>query len=102
MTQDDPAKRPKIDVAVARLDSIIKSLGTWKLQTRASRRSDPPGTVRMRNLKHIRQRIVFAISRTPAVPSPAPAKPQDKTKKATLVTSTEMPPTGTAAQPVAS
>ena len=70
MVQDDPTKRPTIDEAVARLDSIIQGLSGWKLRSRVVRRKDFWMCGPIRGCAHWYRRIGFIARQVPAVPAP--------------------------------
>lgn len=72
MTQEDPAKRPKIDEAVARLDEVMKTIGAWHLRGRVIHKRLPV----TRDFVHFVRRVVWTIMRTPALPAPKSHTPK--------------------------
>ncbi|KAF7318271.1 Protein kinase domain-containing protein [Mycena chlorophos] len=69
MTQEDPAKRPNIDEAVARFAEIQKSLSSWKLRSRVV--SQKEGFFRLdRVIMHWSRRVRSFVFRRPAIPTP--------------------------------
>jgi hypothetical protein len=67
MVQDDPAKRPTIDMVVTRFDTIRKNLWTLKLHSRAGRRDEWFG--RVRDFAFFFKSIKHTILRVPPVPA---------------------------------
>ncbi|KAG2364056.1 kinase-like domain-containing protein [Suillus spraguei] len=68
MVQDDPSKRPTMEQAVERFDSIRQNLSTWKLRSRVTARDEGPFEHVYRGTAHWRRRIGFIVSRVSAIP----------------------------------
>ncbi|OAX33044.1 hypothetical protein K503DRAFT_869802 [Rhizopogon vinicolor AM-OR11-026] len=68
MVQDDPYKRPKMNVVVERFDLIRQQLSTWKLRSRVAAKDEGLFKSLYRGAAHWRRRIAFIFKRTPAVP----------------------------------
>ncbi|KAF9544081.1 hypothetical protein CPC08DRAFT_716567 [Agrocybe pediades] len=70
MTQTDPSKRPDINVVLERFNRIVDGLSTWKLRAPVT----PRGTTRVRRihrmLLHWGRKVVYIVTRTPAIPEP--------------------------------
>lgn len=71
MVQDDPSKRPTMEQAVERFDSIRQRLSTWKLRSRVTTRDEGHFEHVYYGAAHWRRRIGFVVSRVSAFP-PAP------------------------------
>jgi len=67
MVQDDPAKRPTIDMVVTRFDVIRKDLWTLKLHSRAGRRDEWFG--RARDFAYFFKSIKYTILRKAPFPA---------------------------------
>ena len=72
MTQPDPSKRPTIDEIVTRFGTLHRSLGSWKLRSRAAEWDEEPSLRLVRSLKHLGRTVRYALKRIPPVPAPAP------------------------------
>ncbi|KAF4590496.1 hypothetical protein EYR38_009797 [Pleurotus pulmonarius] len=70
MTQADPSKRPTMDEAVERFETIMKGLSSWKLRSRVVKSKDSYFMGFFRSIRHWRRRIVFIAKRVPPIPSP--------------------------------
>lgn len=68
MVQDDPSKRPTMEQAVERFDSIRQHLSTWKLRSRVTARDEGPFEHMYRGAAHWKRRISFIVSRVSAIP----------------------------------
>ncbi|KAJ8588515.1 hypothetical protein M405DRAFT_882102 [Rhizopogon salebrosus TDB-379] len=68
MVQNDPNKRPTMNVVVERFDTIRQQLSTWKLRSRVSARNEGPLESLYRGATHWRRRIALIVGRAPAVP----------------------------------
>ncbi|OJA10332.1 hypothetical protein AZE42_07351 [Rhizopogon vesiculosus] len=68
MVQDDPHKRPKMNVVVERFDLIRQQLSTWKLRSRVAAKDEGLFKSLYRGAAHWRRRVAFIIKRAPAVP----------------------------------
>ncbi|KAF8504137.1 kinase-like domain-containing protein [Hysterangium stoloniferum] len=68
MRQDDPSKRPTIDVVVSRFDSIRRSLRISQLRSRIVSRDEIPGTGWFFDLIHFFRSLRFILLRIPPVP----------------------------------
>ncbi|EIN06241.1 kinase-like protein [Punctularia strigosozonata HHB-11173 SS5] len=75
MTVVDPSKRPTMDHVMGRLDEIVKSTSSWTLRSRVVARGERPIVGLYRAIGHWKRRVVFIVTRTPAIPTPAPAPP---------------------------
>lgn len=66
MVQDEPAKRPTIDKAMARFDTIFQKLSTMKLRSRVIHHEDvsPPSWI-----THTARTVKYIIKGHPAVPT---------------------------------
>ncbi|KIK41256.1 hypothetical protein CY34DRAFT_13149 [Suillus luteus UH-Slu-Lm8-n1] len=71
MMQDDPSKRPTMEQAVERFDSIKQRLCTWKLRSRVTTRDEGHFEHVYYGAAHWRRRIGFIVFRVSALP-PAP------------------------------
>ncbi|PPQ95143.1 hypothetical protein CVT25_011028 [Psilocybe cyanescens] len=69
MVQDDMSKRPTIDQCVIHLEEIIRSQSSCTLRAQVWHSTDNPIGFIYRFLPHWRRRIVYIITRKPAVPS---------------------------------
>ncbi|PPQ88039.1 hypothetical protein CVT25_000847 [Psilocybe cyanescens] len=69
MVQEDMTKRPKIDQCVVHLEEIIRSQSSWTLRAQIWHSTDNPFGFLNRFLPHWARRIIYIITRTPAVPS---------------------------------
>lgn len=70
MTQADPTKRPTIDQVITRFDVLRRSLGSWKLRSRAVQKNEDIFLRGVRAAKHLKQRIYYMVHRIPPVPVP--------------------------------
>lgn len=70
MVQDDPHKRPTMEVVVERFESIRQQLSTWKLRSRVISQDEGPFENIYRGVTHWSRRIGFIVKRAPAVPRP--------------------------------
>ncbi|KAG1753331.1 kinase-like domain-containing protein [Suillus lakei] len=70
MVQDDPSKRPTMEQAVERFDSIRENLSTWKLRSRVTARDEGPFEHAYHGAAHWRRRIGFIVKRVSAIPVP--------------------------------
>jgi hypothetical protein len=70
MVNDDPLKRPTMDIAVARLESIVQGLSSWKLRSRVAHRKDLWMRGMVREAVHWYRCAGFAVRRVPAMPVP--------------------------------
>ncbi|KAG2353300.1 hypothetical protein BDR07DRAFT_1496542 [Suillus spraguei] len=68
MIQDDPHKRPTMEVVVERFESIRQQLSTWKLRSRVISQDEGPLENLYRGVTHWSRRIGFIVKRAPAVP----------------------------------
>ncbi|KAG2367123.1 hypothetical protein BDR07DRAFT_1351562 [Suillus spraguei] len=68
MVQDDPHKRPTMEVVVERFESIRQQLSTWKLRSRIISQDEGPFEHLYRGVTHWSRRIGFIVKRAPAVP----------------------------------
>jgi len=69
MTQEDPTKRPTMEVVVARFDKIQRSLSEWTLRTRAARRKENLIIGFFRSSRHAVLQTRHRFRGTPAVPT---------------------------------
>jgi hypothetical protein len=69
MTQDDPAKRPTMDVVVDRFNRIRQGLTNTKLRARIPDRNEGSIKSLYRHLSHLGRRVQYTISGLPAVPA---------------------------------
>jgi hypothetical protein len=76
MVQDDPAKRPTMKQAVARLEEILNGLSTWKLRSRVVLQGDSSFFGFFRFISHWSRRIGYILRRVPALPTPVAAAGQ--------------------------
>ncbi|KAG1746005.1 kinase-like domain-containing protein [Suillus paluster] len=70
MVQDDPSKRPTMEVVVKRYELIRQQLSTWKLRSRVISREDGLLENMYRGTVHWRRRIGFIVRRVSAIPCP--------------------------------
>lgn len=68
MVNDDPQKRPTMEVVVERFESIRQQLSTWKLRSRVISQDEGPFENLYRGVTHWSRRIGFIVKRAPAVP----------------------------------
>jgi len=68
MTQEDPKKRPTVDEALARFDSIREGLSTGKLRSRVTPRNDSPFQGVFRSLAYWTRRISYTLRGVPPIP----------------------------------
>jgi len=68
MTQDDPTKRPTMDVVVSRFDHIRRSLSNWKLRSRVFKRKESGIVGLYRGSVHALQLVAYVLKGTPPVP----------------------------------
>ncbi|KAG1767444.1 hypothetical protein EDD22DRAFT_875894 [Suillus occidentalis] len=68
MVQNDPSKRPTMEQAVERFDTIRQNLSTWKLRSRVTARDEGPLEHMYHGAAHWRRRIGFIVKRVSAVP----------------------------------
>jgi hypothetical protein len=68
MVQDDPDKRPTMNVVVKRFNLIRQHLSTWKLRSRVAVKDEGLFDALYRGATHWRRRITFIVKHTPAVP----------------------------------
>lgn len=68
MVQDDPSKRPTMEQAVERFDSLRQNLSTWKLRSRVTDKDEDPFERLYRGAAHWRRRIGFIVKRVSAIP----------------------------------
>ncbi|KAF5376363.1 hypothetical protein D9757_008682 [Collybiopsis confluens] len=68
MTQDDPAKRPKMSEVVSRFAEIRKSLSWWKLRSRVSDKRIPLIFHRLYSPFHWIKQLSYIVRRIPAIP----------------------------------
>jgi len=68
MVRDDPSKRPTMEQAVERFDSIRQYLSTWKLRSRVIDKDEGPFEHLYRGAAHWKRRIGFIAKRVPATP----------------------------------
>ncbi|KAG1751144.1 kinase-like domain-containing protein [Suillus lakei] len=71
MVQDDPSRRPTMEVVVKRFDSIRQNLSTWKLRSRVICRDDDLLENMYYGTTHWRWRIGFIVRRISAIPRPS-------------------------------
>ena len=69
MVQDDPRKRPTMDVVVERFETI-RQLSTWKLRSRVIDKEEGSFENIYRGAAHWSRRIGFIVKRVSAVPRP--------------------------------
>jgi hypothetical protein len=69
MVQDDPSKRPTMDVVVSHFEEVRSSLGSWKLRSRVTPRSEWLIVRPWRAAPHWGRRVSYIINGTPAIPS---------------------------------
>jgi len=69
MTENDPTKRPTMDVVVSRFDEICQSLSNWKLRSRAVKKKESGIVGLYRSVVHSFQLLVYVLKRTPPVPA---------------------------------
>lgn len=70
MTQDDPTKRPTMDEAFTRFESIVKKLGFLKLRSRVSYPSESFLDRAVRFAVHWPRQVKYVFKRLPAIPRP--------------------------------
>jgi hypothetical protein len=68
MVNDDPRKRPTMEVVVERFESIRQQLRTWKLRSRVISQDEGPFENLYHGVTHWSRRIGFIVKRAPAVP----------------------------------
>jgi len=68
MTQDDPTKRPTMNVVVLRFDKIRESLSNWKLRSRVVKKREPFIVGLYRGSIHACQLAASVLKGTPPVP----------------------------------
>lgn len=68
MVNDDPCKRPTMEVVVERFESIRQQLSTWKLRSRVISQDEGPFENLYHGVTHWSRRIGFIVKRAPAVP----------------------------------
>jgi len=68
MVNDDPRKRPTMEVVVERFESIRQQLSTWKLRSRVISQNEGPFENLYHGVTHWSRRIGFIVKRAPAVP----------------------------------
>lgn len=62
MMQEDPSKRPTIDVALAQFEQIVKGLTDSHLQSRARPRGEPSFDGLLNDISHWSRRVGFTSS----------------------------------------
>ena len=68
MVQDDPTKRPTMEVVVTRFSEIRGKLGTWKLRSRITRRDELWPISVWRSVHHWYCTIGYVLGRKAAIP----------------------------------
>lgn len=69
MTQDDPTKRPTMDVVMARFDEIRGSLSMWTLRARVVKKKEAVLLGILRSSLHAIQQAGHIVRGTPPVPA---------------------------------
>jgi hypothetical protein len=70
MVQTDPTKRPNMDQVIAQYETIMKSLGSWKLRSRVVRRDENLLIGLFRSVAHLRKQVLYAVRSLPTIPLP--------------------------------
>jgi hypothetical protein len=68
MLQTDPSKRPTIDEVMSRFEEVRKSLGYWKLSSRAAGKDEDVFLKVARGMQHFKKRVEYMLKRTHSVP----------------------------------
>ena len=71
MVQEDPGKRPNMDEVVSRFSEIKKTLGTWKLRSRITRRDEIWLVAAWRSVSHWYKTMGYVIANKAAIPEPS-------------------------------
>ncbi|TRM59176.1 hypothetical protein BD626DRAFT_508498 [Schizophyllum amplum] len=70
MTRIEPDERPTMDQVLAKYESLINSLSSWKLRSRVGKEGDNWMHSMYLSIRHWARRVQLVALRRPAVPSP--------------------------------
>ncbi|KAI9462044.1 hypothetical protein F5148DRAFT_237621 [Russula earlei] len=77
MTDENPARRPRIEDVIERFESICSSLSAVMLRSPITSKNDHTVCIVYRHLRQLTRTIAYVIHRRPAIPLPGGLRMQD-------------------------
>ena len=75
MVQEDPSNRPTMDEVTTRFSEIRKSISTWKLRSRMTRKDEFWPVTAWRAVNHWTRTAGYVLARRAAIPEPGGLEP---------------------------